>query len=220
MRRARPRPRGRGLACAALATLALTALGTRAAPPATSGLEACVRIVADAERLACYDKLAGRGAAAAASPTAKALSPGATAVAAAPGTATSAASAAAPVAAAAPAAAAIAAAPAAPAAPARASAAPAVTPAPAGAQSFGDYAAEHPKAASATTNSIEARVTGIGSSASGRMTVSLEGGALWELDQSDPLLSVGDTVTITRASLGSYMMRTSSKREHRVRRLH
>ena len=39
------------------------------------------------------------------------------------------------------------------------------------------------------------------------MTVTLDGGALWELvDDSDPLLAVGDTVTITRAALGSYLM--------------
>jgi hypothetical protein len=218
VKRARPRPPGRGLAGAGLVTLALTALEAPVAAAAnTPGLEACVTIAADAERLACYDKLAGRSGAAAAPQAAKSASPAATAVVVSPRTATSAATATAPVAAAAPASAAIAAA--APAAPAPAAAAPAAAPASAGAQSFGDYAAEHPKAASPATNSIEARVTGIGSSASGRVTVLLEGGALWELDQPDPLLAVGDTVTITRAALGSYMMRTSSQREHRVRRL-
>ena len=218
MKRARARSPGRGFASAGIATLALTALGVRAAPSAsTPGLEACVTVAADAERLACYDRLAGRSGAAAAPPAAKSASAAATAVVVSPGTATSAATA--PVAAAAPAAAAIAPAPAAPAAPAPAVAVPAAAPASAGAQSFGNYAAEHPKAASPATNAIEARVTGIGSSASGHVTVLLEGGALWELDQPDPLLAVGDTVTITRAALGSYMMRTSGKREHRVRRL-
>jgi hypothetical protein len=33
------------------------------------------------------------------------------------------------------------------------------------------------------------------------------------------LLAAGDTVTITRAALGSYLLRTPSKRIHRVRRL-
>jgi hypothetical protein len=52
------------------------------------------------------------------------------------------------------------------------------------------------------------------------MTVTLDGGALWELvDDSDPLLAVGDTVTIKRAALGSYLMSTPTKRTHRVRRL-
>ena len=56
-------------------------------------------------------------------------------------------------------------------------------------------------------------------SASGRMTVSLEGGAVWELDDADPLLAVGETVTITRAAFGSYIMHTPRHRTHRVRRL-
>jgi hypothetical protein len=51
------------------------------------------------------------------------------------------------------------------------------------------------------------------------MTVTLEGGQLWELDEGDPLLTVGDTVDIRRAALGSFMMETPSKRTHRVRRL-
>ncbi len=59
----------------------------------------------------------------------------------------------------------------------------------------------------------------LGSSPSGRMTVSLEGGAVWQMDDSDPLLAVGETVTITRAALGSYLMHTPSKRTHRVSRL-
>ena len=51
------------------------------------------------------------------------------------------------------------------------------------------------------------------------MTVLLEGGALWELDDADPLLAAGETVTITRAVLGSYMLHTPSHRSHRARRL-
>jgi hypothetical protein len=67
---------------------------------------------------------------------------------------------------------------------------------------------------------MEARVAGLGSSASGQMTVMLEDGQLWELFDPDPLLAVGDKVTITRATLGSFMMQTPTKRSHRVRRLH
>src|SRR5882724_9264019 len=88
------------------------------------------------------------------------------------------------------------------------------------AQNFGLYAAEHPKpppAAAAAT--LEARVASVGSSASGHMTVLLEGGALWELDDADPLLAAGETVTITRAVLGSYIIHTPSDRSHRARRL-
>jgi hypothetical protein len=67
---------------------------------------------------------------------------------------------------------------------------------------------------------LEADIVDVGKSASGRMTVTLEGGALWELEDSDPLLAVGDAVTITRASLGSYLLHTPSHRTHRVHRLH
>ena len=61
---------------------------------------------------------------------------------------------------------------------------------------------------------------GLGKSASGRTTVALEGGQLWELDDPDALLAAGDTVSISRAALGSFMMLTPAKRTHRVRRLH
>jgi hypothetical protein len=102
-----------------------------------------------------------------------------------------------------------------------AAAASAPPPTPPSAQNFGLYAAEHPKpppAAAAAT--LEARVASVGSSASGHMTVLLEGGALWELDDADPLLAAGATVTITRAVLGSYIIHTPSHRTHRARRLH
>jgi hypothetical protein len=85
--------------------------------------------------------------------------------------------------------------------------------------SFGLYPAEHPKPP-AVSQSLEARVVAVGHNEDGRMTVSLEGGALWELAEADPLLAEGDTVSITRAALGSYLMRTPSKRLLRVRRLH
>ena len=53
------------------------------------------------------------------------------------------------------------------------------------------------------------------------MTVALEGGAVWELDDgADPLLAAGDRVTIHRAALGSFLMETPAKRTHRVHRLH
>jgi hypothetical protein len=51
------------------------------------------------------------------------------------------------------------------------------------------------------------------------MSVSLEGGAVWELEEADPLLAIGDTVTITRAAFRSYIMHTPTRRTHRVHRL-
>lgn len=93
-------------------------------------------------------------------------------------------------------------------------------PAPPSAQTFGLYAVEHPKPPpAAAAPSLEGRVTSVGSSAGGHMTVLLEGGALWELDDADPLLAAGETVTITRAVLGSYILHTPSHRTHRARRL-
>ena len=163
-----------------------------AEPPATvspGALQACARLTADAQRLACYDRLARTESAPAAAADKSANRPGpATAVAA-------------PTAA--------------------ASSRPAAGSAPAAAppgSSFGLYAAEHPKPAVA--NSLEAPITAVGQSASGHTTVSLEGGAVWELDEPDPLLQVGDVVTIARAALGSYIMHTPSRRIHRVHRLH
>jgi hypothetical protein len=68
-------------------------------------------------------------------------------------------------------------------------------------------------------SNVTAKVVAVGSTSSGRLTVTLEGGALWELADPDDLLAAGDEVTLRRASLGSYFMDTPSHRRHRVRRL-
>src|SRR5580658_2729599 len=159
-----------------------------------SALRACASIVADAERLACYDRL---------------VAPAGANPAPAPAAAT-------PPAVVAPSSAAPAAAP--PAVVAAPSAAPAAAPPPT--ESFGMYAAEHPKPPVAVAAAaLEAAVVALGTSPSGKMTVQFEGGALWELEEADPLLAVGDVVTINRAALGSYLMHTPTRRTHRVRRL-
>jgi hypothetical protein len=167
----------------ALAATLATADSLAAEPPATP--QACAQIAHDVERLACYDRLAGRTAA---PPAATAIAP--------------------------PAPAARSAGAAAPAAAAKASAP--VAPPPK--ESFGLYTAEHP-AAPAVANSMGARVIDVGKSPNGHTTVTLEGGQLWELFEPDPLLSAGDTVTINRTALGSFMMQTPTKRSHRVHRL-
>ncbi len=85
-------------------------------------------------------------------------------------------------------------------------------------ESFGLYAAEHP-APPPAADALQAKVQAFGRNANGRPTVALAGEGLWELDESDPLLAVGDTVTIKRATLGSFILMTPGKRTHRVRRL-
>jgi len=67
-------------------------------------------------------------------------------------------------------------------------------------------------------SSITARVSGFSHSKQGKIQVELDNGQAWELDEADPLLAPGDPVTIHRATLGSYVLNTTSRRSHRVRR--
>jgi hypothetical protein len=188
--------------------LLLAALGPTAAAVAQSTLADCAAISSAAERIACYDHLAGHTGTSAAGPPAAAMPP---AAAAAPAAGAAPVPNAAPLPAAAPAAAAT--------APASARAPGAAAPAAAlPKDSFGLYAAEHPAPPHAAAD-LSARVTAVGVSESGRMTVALDGGAVWELAEADRLLAVGDTFDIRRAALGSFLMVTPSKRTHRVRRL-
>jgi hypothetical protein len=86
-------------------------------------------------------------------------------------------------------------------------------------KSFGLYAAEHP-APPKTEPSHTAKIVGLSSTSGGRPTVSLEGGELWELDATDPLLAEGDSVMITRGTFGSFLLTTPTGRIHRVQRIH
>jgi hypothetical protein len=175
------RPVPTKIAAAVLAILGAAALsaGNAATGDPESALRACAAIGSDAERLTCYDKLAGRSAPLAAAPVAPRA--------------------------------------AVPAAPAAVTAPPAA--APPVAQTFGSYKAEHPQPASAAAPALEAHVTSVTRPTSGHMTVQLEGGAMWELEDGDPFLAAGDTVTITRAALGSYILHAPHHRDHRAHRL-
>jgi hypothetical protein len=155
-----------------------------------NALAPCIGISSSADRLACYDKLAGRVSAPKAAPVAAA--PGA----AAPG----------------------------PAAPASAASV-AAAPAPAAAPTVEDFGLSNvQKAASSSSppeiKSITAKVAGFGHSPNRRTQVTLDNGQVWEYqDDPDSLLSIGDSVTIKRATLGSFLLLTPSKLSHRVHRI-
>lgn len=183
---------------AALGMASVVAAQQPPVPTSANDLNTCAAIPTQSERLACYDKLAGRGPAVTAP-----NSTGAQASAATPNAARTQAPPAAPAtseSAAQP-----------------ASATPSTTVIPK--KAFGIYKEEHPVVAKSETNSITANVTGISYDPYGRETITLEEGALWQLDGSDALLASGDSVTIKRATFGSYVLTTPSGRTHRVRRL-
>jgi len=186
-----------GIAAGILLRAPLAAYAQPESSASQGALQACASIADSAGRLACYDQLAGRAAAGAGQPLSKSHAPPSTGSPPSPAPAQASGNGATAT------------------APAAALAVP--LPAPAAA-AFGAYAAEHPKPPPAASK-LEGAVTAVGHSPSGRMTVSLEGGALWELEDADPLLGVGDVVTITRAMLGSYLMQTPTRRTHRVRRV-
>jgi hypothetical protein len=168
-----------------------------------NALAPCIGISNSADRLACYDQLAGRSSAPKALAAAPAL--------------------------AAPALAAPALAAPAPAAPALAAPAPAASvaaaPAPAAAPTEEDFGRSKVRKAATSgappeIKSITAKVTGFGRSPNGRTQVTLDNGQIWEYqDDPDPLLSIGDSVTIKRATLGSFILATPAKVSHRVSRI-
>jgi hypothetical protein len=184
----------RRLALSTAILAACAAGGALAEDP--NGLTQCSSIANTVERLACYDRLAGR---------ASAKAPPSSPAAAAP--------AAAPVVSAAP----VGAAP------------PAAAPVPAAASTANDFGLSKVQkeradgAASsspAEIKSITARVAGFRKGPSGRPRVLFDNGQTWEYEEDgDYLLAVGDSVTIRRASLGSFLLVTPSKLVHRVRRI-
>jgi hypothetical protein len=151
-------------------------------------LAPCARIANSADRVACYDRLAGRVSASKPPPSSGA------AVAAAPVSQPA----------------------------ARAAAPPSAASAPAAAEEdFGRTSVQ--KAALSGSRpqikSITAKVVGFGRSPNLRTEVTLDNGQVWEYeDDPDRLLSIGDSVTIKRAMLGSFILVTPTKLSHRVRR--
>jgi hypothetical protein len=184
----------RSLAACCLWSAAVAGAQEAPAPAPASPLKACASICDPGERLVCYDRLAAQ------EPPRQA--PSASGAPGAPGAPSPAPNEVAPG------------------APghAPAEAVPAAG-SPAKKESFGLYAVEHP-APPPPPKSMTARIIGIGASPDGRSTVELEGGQLWLLDELDPLLAKGDSVTIERAAFGSFLLTTAKGRTHRVHRLH
>jgi hypothetical protein len=84
--------------------------------------------------------------------------------------------------------------------------------------SFGLYAREHPVAPQGFPE-LTAEVTRISSDGAGAMLISLEGNQVWRITDSDPVLAKGDRVNIKRGKLGSFLMSTPSGRLHRAQRV-
>src|SRR5258708_18701520 len=72
-------------------------------------------------------------------------------------------------------------------------------------ESFGLHASEHPAPPKAEP-SHTGKIVALGTTISGRPTVTLEGAELWQLDAADPLLAEGDSVTITRRTFRSFLL--------------
>jgi hypothetical protein len=184
-----------------------------AGSPTAADLARCAAMTAPDARLACYDSLSGPAnspaPAAAAKTPAAAPAGSATAPAPAPGLPQAAAGAgAAPPAASAPTP-----------APAQASAvkaAPTVAPLD-DPKNFG-FSAAQVHVAPQGLQSIEVRIVNVLTDRLGDAFVMLDNGQMWKYQGDDGRLRSGDSVTIKRASLGSFIMVTPSKRSYHVTR--
>jgi hypothetical protein len=100
----------------------------------------------------------------------------------------------------------------------------AAVPAPPAKEVFGLKAApERPAAKSvehSELNSVRARVTSLRARSQGGVRVELDNGQSWEeLGTTDLELEVGDSVTIARGALGSFLLTTPHKRIAKVTRV-
>jgi hypothetical protein len=163
----------------ALSTAILAACAAGRAPAQASdvhkALAPCSGIANSADRLACYDKLAGRASPPPATPSAAAAASAASA--------------------------------------------------PAAVRTEEEFGRSKVQEAAKSNfppkiKTVTAKVAGFGRSPNLRTQITLDNGQIWEYqDDPDPLLSIGDTVTIKHAMLGSFMLLTPTKVSHRVRRI-
>jgi hypothetical protein len=76
-----------------------------------------------------------------------------------------------------------------------------------------------PRATPAGPELIKALVAKVTANRVGNVDVLLDNGQTWIVVASDPLLKPGDSVTIKRAALGSFLMSAPARRSYRVRRM-
>jgi hypothetical protein len=84
--------------------------------------------------------------------------------------------------------------------------------------SFG-LAPQPTPAAAQGPQKIKARVAGVSAGRQGNVTVILDNGQTWAVYEPDPVLQLGDAVTIRHAALGSYLLTTARRHSYRVQRL-
>jgi len=175
-------------------SLVLT-LGVASADPLSSeGLARCAAVSSPSERLACYDTLAGRApekSAATASSKPAPQHPSAAPALAPTGSAPAAA----------------------------ASAGAAAIPPKASSEDPSRFGLPPPPPVVPPPSQIEARVTWVNADSQGNVTVTLDNGQVWAVNQGNQWLQSGDNVTIRQAALGSYLLTTPSRHSYRVRRL-
>ena len=178
-------------------TVVWLALPAAAAQVDTSELARCAAIAGSNERLACYDALA-----ASALPGVTSVRPGATPAAPTPPVASGAPASAAPT-------------------PPAASAAPAPvahTANPDDPANFG-LTRQQLKAIPSGPDSVKSVVSQMTEDRLNNVTVVLDNGQTWVFVEPEPRLRPGDSVTIKRAALGSFLMTTPSRHSYRVQRM-
>jgi len=75
------------------------------------------------------------------------------------------------------------------------------------------------KAVPAGPDSVKATVSQITEDRLNNVYLVLDNGQTWGFIEPDPRVRPGDSVTIKRAALGSFLMTTPSRRSYRVERL-
>jgi hypothetical protein len=78
---------------------------------------------------------------------------------------------------------------------------------------------QHTPAEVQSPQKIKARVASLSADRHRNVTVILDNGQTWAVFEPDPVLQLGDAVTIRHAALGSYLLTTARRHSYRVQRL-